>query len=218
MSSNISEPTQDVQKPKSGWLNILVDYGPLLVFLGVYKLSSPDEPGPLGEIAAVIQGTIAFMIAAVIALVFSRWKFGKISPMLMLSTALIVGFGAMTIWLQDARFIQIKPTAIYVMFGVALLIGYWRGKALLQILLEAAFDGVDEEGWLKLSRNWGLFFLVLAGINEVMRAQFSFETWLWAKLWVFMPLSFIFTFTQLPMLLKHGLDVGQEEEEAEEAS
>ncbi len=217
MSSNISEPAQDAQKPKSGWLNILVDYGPLLVFLGVYKLSSPDEPGPLGEIAAVIQGTIAFMIAAVIALVFSRWKFGKISPMLMLSTALIVGFGAMTIWLQDAKFIQIKPTAIYVMFGVALLIGYWRGKALLQILLEAAFDGVDEEGWLKLSRNWGLFFLVLAGINEVMRAQFSFETWLWAKLWVFMPLSFIFTFTQLPMLLKHGLDVGQDEE-AEEAS
>jgi intracellular septation protein len=209
MSSNISEPAQDAQKPKSGWLNILVDYGPLLVFLGVYKLSSPDEPGPLGEIAAVIQGTIAFMIAAVIALVFSRWKFGKISPMLMLSTALIVGFGAMTIWLQDAKFIQIKPTAIYVMFGVALLIGYWRGKALLQILLEAAFDGVDEEGWLKLSRNWGVFFLVLAGINEVMRAQFSFETWLWAKLWVFMPLSFIFTFTQLPMLLKHGLDVGQ---------
>jgi intracellular septation protein len=217
MSSNISEPAQDAQKPKSGWLNILVDYGPLLVFLGVYKLSSPDEPGPLGEIAAVIQGTIAFMIAAVIALVFSRWKFGKISPMLMLSTALIVGFGAMTIWLQDAKFIQIKPTAIYVMFGVALLIGYWRGKALLQILLEAAFDGVDEEGWLKLSRNWGVFFLVLAGINEVMRAQFSFETWLWAKLWVFMPLSFIFTFTQLPMLLKHGLDVGQDEE-AEEAS
>jgi intracellular septation protein len=117
MSSNISEPAQDAQKPKSGWLNILVDYGPLLVFLGVYKLSSPDEPGPLGEIAAVIQGTIAFMIAAVIALVFSRWKFGKISPMLMLSTALIVGFGAMTIWLQDAKFIQIKPTAIYVMSG-----------------------------------------------------------------------------------------------------
>jgi intracellular septation protein len=64
---------------------------------------------------------------------------------------------------------------------------------------------------------WRVFFLVLAGINEVMRAQFSFETWLWAKLWVFMPLSFIFTFTQLPMLLKHGLDVGQDEE-AEEAS
>ena len=204
-------------KPKSGWLNILVDYGPLLVFLGVYKFSTPDEAGTSGEIAAVIQGTIAFMVAAVIALVFSRWKFGRVSPMLMLSTALIVGFGALTIWLRDESFIQIKPTAIYAMFGAALLIGYWRGKALLQVLLEAAFDGVDEAGWLKLSRNWGLFFFVMAAINEVMRLQFTFETWLWAKLWVFMPLSFIFTMTQIPMLMRHGLDVGEEEKTSDTA-
>ena len=65
-------------KPKTGWLNILVDYGPLLVFLGVYKFYAPDDPGPLGEIAAVIYGTIAFMVAAVVALAFSKWKFGKI--------------------------------------------------------------------------------------------------------------------------------------------
>tara|TARA_R110002072_G_scaffold38314_25_gene111105 strand:- start:2145 stop:2807 length:663 start_codon:yes stop_codon:yes gene_type:complete len=192
-------------KPKSGWLNILVDYGPLLVFLGVYKFAAPDEPGPLGEIAAVIYGTMAFMVAAVAALAFSKWKFGKISPMLMLSTALIVGFGALTIWLRDPGFIQIKPTAIYVFFGVVLLVGYARGRAMLQILLEAAFEGVDQQGWLKLSRNWGVFFLALAVLNEVLRAQLSFESWLWAKIWVFMPLTFLFTFTQIPMLLKHGL-------------
>ena len=200
------------QKPKSEWLNTLVDYGPLLVFLGVYKFAAPDEGGTFGEITAVIQGTIAFMIAAVVALVFSKWKFGKVSPMLMLSTALIVGFGALTIWLRDERFIQIKPTAIYVFFGIVLLIGYARGKALLQTLLEAAFEGVDREGWLKLSRNWGLFFLALAGLNEVLRAQLSFESWLWAKLWVFMPLSFLFTFTQIPMLLRHGLALEDKEE------
>ena len=55
-------------KPKTGWLNILVDYGPLLVFLGVYKFYQPPETSTFGEIAAVIYGTIAFMIAAVAAL------------------------------------------------------------------------------------------------------------------------------------------------------
>lgn len=209
----MSEPTNTVEaKPKSGWLNILVDYGPLLVFLGVYKLYSPDEPGPLGEIAAVIYGTIAFMVAAVVALAFSKWKFGKISPMLMLSTALIVGFGALTIWLRDPDFIQVKPTAIYAFFGVVLLIGYARGRAMLQILLEAAFEGVDQQGWLKLSRNWGVFFLALAVLNEVLRAQMTFEGWLWAKFWVFMPLTFLFTFTQIPMLLKHGLALDDADE------
>jgi len=80
-----------------------------------------------------------------------------------------------------------------------LLIGGWlRDKALLQILLEAAFEGVDRDGWLKLSRNWGVFFVFMAGLNEVLRLQLDFESWLWAKLWVFMPLSFLFTFSQIP--------------------
>ncbi|WP_421990863.1 inner membrane-spanning protein YciB [Qipengyuania sp.] len=199
-------------KSKSGWLNILVDYGPLLVFLGVYKFYQPPETSTFGEIAAVIYGTIAFMIAAVVALVFSKFKFGHVSPMLILSTALIVGFGGLTIWLQDEKFIQIKPTAIYLLFGALLIGGWLRGKALLQILLEAAFEGLNREGWLKLSRNWGLFFVFMAGLNEILRLQLSFESWLWAKLWVFMPLSFLFTFTQIPMLLKHGLALEEKDE------
>ncbi|SMQ73901.1 intracellular septation protein [Altererythrobacter xiamenensis] len=201
----MDQQSETKPKPKSGWLNILVDYGPLLVFLGVYKFYQPPETSTFGEIAAVIYGTIAFMIAAVIALAFSKLKFGHVSPMLTLSTALIVGFGGLTIWLQDERFIQFKPTAIYALFGVLLIGGWLRGKALLQILLEAAFEGVDREGWLKLSRNWGFFFFALAGLNEVLVRMMDFEGWLWAKLWVFMPLSFLFTFSQIPMLLKHGL-------------
>lgn len=201
-------------KQKSGWLNILVDYGPLLVFLGVYKFYAPEESSALGEIAAVIRGTVAFMLAAVLALGFSKWKFGRVSPMLWLSTALIVGFGALTIWLRDESFIQIKPTVIYVLFGSALIVGWLRGKALLEILLGAAFEGLDAQGWLKLSRNWAFFFFALAGLNEILRATLSFESWLWAKLWVFLPLSFLFTFTQIPMLLRHGLAAeGVKEEE-----
>ena len=209
MSEKISEPQA---RPKSGWLNTLVDYGPLLVFLGVYKFYQPPETSTFGEIAAVIYGTIAFMIAAVVALAFSKWKFGKISPMLMLSTALIVGFGALTIWLRDERFIQFKPTAIYLLFGIVLVGGWLRGKAMLQVLLEAAFEGVDKEGWLKLSRNWGLYFFAMAALSEVLVRTMSFESWLWAKLWVFLPLSFVFTLSQIPMLLRHGLALEDKED------
>ena len=213
MSEKISEPQA---KPKSGWLNTLVDYGPLLVFLGVYKFYQPPETSTFGEIAAVIYGTIAFMIAAVVALAFSKWKFGKISPMLMLSTALIVGFGALTIWLRDERFIQFKPTAIYLLFGIVLVGGWLRGKAMLQVLLEAAFEGVDKEGWLKLSRNWGFYFFAMAALNEVLVRTMSFESWLWAKLWVFLPLSFVFTLSQIPMLLRHGLALEDKEDVVKE--
>jgi len=195
----------DAKRTPSGWLNVLVDYGPILIFFIVYKWAAPADESPASEIVAVVQSTGAFIVAAIAALAFSKWKLGRVSPMLWLSTALIVGFGALTVWLRDERFIQIKPTVIYTMFALALIVGWLRGKALLKTLLEAAFEGLDQAGWLKLSRNWGLFFVILAVLNEILRAQLSFGDWLWAKLWVFMPLSFLFTFTQIPMLLRHGL-------------
>lgn len=203
------------KKAKSGWINVLVDYGPLLVFFLTYRHYSPGGDDPAGEVLAVIRGTGAFIVAALAAVAMSKWRLGKVSPMLWLSTALIVGFGALTIYFADPVFVQLKPTIIYLGFGVALLLGWWRGVALLKMLLEAAFEGLSDAGWLKLSRNWGLFFLVLAALNETLRNTLSFGDWLAAKLWVFMPLSFLFTFTQLPMLLRNGLSTqGQEEETA----
>ena len=192
-------------KPKSGALNLLVDYGPIAVFFLVYRYFAPKDHASLSEVAAVIRATGSFMIAALIALAVSKWKLGKVSPMLWLSTALIVVFGGLTIVLQDRVWIQIKPTVIYLLFGIALLAGYWRGVPLLRTLLQAAFEGLDEAGWMKLSRNWGWFFLVLAAINEVLRHTLQFGDWIAAKLWLFLPLTFLFTFTQVPMLLRHGL-------------
>ena len=197
---------QAAEKKKSGWLNIAVDYGPILVFFLVYRQFSPtDKNASVAEVLAVAYGTGAFMVAAVIALFVSRWKLGHISPMLWLSTALIVVFGGLTLLTQDKTFIQIKPTVIYLFFGGSLLLAVARGKALLKVLLETAFEGLSDRGWLLLSRNWGVFFLVLAALNEGFRHYLSFGGWLEAKLWVFLPLSFLFTLAHMPMLLRHGL-------------
>ena len=200
------------QSAGSSWINVAVDYGPLLVFFLTYRYFAPDGSDPVGEVFAVVRGTGAFIVAALLALAVSKFRLGKISPMLMLSTVLIVGFGMLTIFLGDPFWIQIKPTAIYAFFAVALLVAYARGKALLKWALETAFEGLSDEGWLKLSRNWGIFFIALALLNEALRHFLSFEDWLAAKLWVFLPLTFLFTFTQIPMLLRHGLDVGQEDD------
>lgn len=203
----------EATKPKSGWLNLVVDYGPVIVFFAVYKYYSPsDRENSVAEVLAVIKGTVSFMVAAVIALLVSKWKLGKISPMLWLSTLLIVGFGGLTVLLHDPIWIQVKPTAIYLLFGVVLLVGVWRGKALLKILLEAAFEGLNDTGWMKLSRNWGVFFLVLAGVNEGLRHWLSFGDWIAAKLWVFLPATFLFTFSQIPMLMRHGLAAEEQTE------
>ena len=208
-------------KAKSGWLNIAVDYGPILIFFLVYRHYSPtDGSSMFGEIGAVIRATIAFMVSAVAALAFSLWRLGRISPMLWLSTSLIIVFGGITVWTRNSAWIEHKPTLIYLSFGIVLVVGFIRGSPLLKHLLDAAFEGLSDAGWLKLSRNWGVFFFFLAVLNEAVIAYShwkypgvvapdqkdpAFQFWISAKVYLFMPLSFLFTFTQLPMLLKHGL-------------
>ncbi len=208
---------KDQPPKKSGWVSLAVDYGPIILFFIVYKyFSPPTRNNMVMEIAAVIKGTVAFMAGAVIAFGVSLVKYRHVSPMLWLSTALIMFFGGLTIWTQDPRWISHKPTVVYAFFALMLIGGWLRGKALLKVLLGAAFEGLDDDGWLKLSRNWGFFFIALALTNEVFanRDWFSFDDWLKAKLWLFMPLSFLFTFAHMPMLMRHGL-AGPAEVEAE---
>jgi intracellular septation protein len=185
------------------WLPYLIDFGPLLVFFLTYRFAKGD--GSFGATTGAIKATIAFMITIVIALMVSQWKLKKISPMLWLSAILIIGFGALTIYFHDARFIQLKPTIIYAGLAALLLGGWWRGKALLKYLMQAAFDGLDDAGWLKLSRNWGLFFLVMALANEAIRATLSFDTWLVVKVWGMTVVSFLFAISQVPVMMRHGL-------------
>jgi len=128
----------------------------------------------------------------------------------------VVFFGGLTIWFHDQRFIQIKPTIIYLFFATLLIGGLARGKPLLKYLLQAAYDGLSEEGWRKLSRNWAIFFIAMAGANEVMRETLSFETWLSVKVWGVTIVSFLFAAANIPMLLKHGLVL--EKGKAEEAA
>lgn len=191
-----------------GWLSYAIDYGPLLIFFAVFRWQK--GPGPVATTAAAVEATLAFMAAMLVAMAVARWKLGRISPMLWLSGLLVVGFGALTVWFNDPKFIQIKPTIIYAGFAAVLLGGLAFGKALIKPLLAAAFEGLTERGWWLLSRNWGLFFAGMALLNELLRYTLSFDDWLTAKVWGVTALSLVFALAQLPLMLRHGLKTGEE--------
>ena len=198
----------DPKKPShNGNLSLALDFGPLLVFFLTYK-GAGWIWGAANPITAMSFGTAAFMAAIVIAVIISKVKLGRVSPMLWLSALLILFFGGLTIYFHDQRFIQIKPTIIYAFFALMLFGGLLRGKALLKYLLQAAYDGLTEEGWRKLSRNWGLFFVAMAIANETMRRSMSFDAWLAVKVWGVTIVSIVFAAANIPMLMRHGLAIG----------
>lgn len=179
---------------------LAVDFGPLLVFFAVNALAT----GP--QIGRVLTSTVAFMIATAVAMVISRWRAGSISPMLWMSGALVLVFGGLTLWFHSETFIKLKPTIVYLMFASILTFGLLTGRPLLKQLLEAAYPGLTERGWTLLTRNWAVFFVVMAVLNEAVWRTQSWDFWVGYKLWGVMPATVLFAMANIPMLMKHGLN------------
>ena len=196
---------QAAAKPSAGF-NFMVDFGPLLAFFIAFKLQG------------VFFGTGVFMVAIAIAVTVSLVRFRRVSPMTWISAVLIVGFGALTLYFGNPRFIQMKPTIIYTGFSLLLFAGLAAGKPLLKYVFHLAFEGLSDKGWMKLTLNWAIFFAAMAILYEVMRAWLSFETWLTIKVWGLTILSLLFAFANIPMLLRHGLTVPEDDKKAPETA
>ena len=193
--------TTTAEKAPPGWVGPALDFGPLLAFFLAYKF--------LG----IFAGTAIFMLAIATAVLVSRIKLGRVSPMLWLSAILVVGFGGLTIYFHDPKFIQLKPTIIYALLASLLFGGLLTGRPLLKFVLEHGYKDLDEAGWMKLSRNWAWFFVAMAVANELMRASFSFDQWLAVKVWGVTIATLVFAMANVPMLMKHGMALEKVEEQ-----
>ncbi|HST35464.1 MAG TPA: inner membrane-spanning protein YciB [Allosphingosinicella sp.] len=191
-----------------GLANFALDFGPLLAFFLSYKIAQSYVPTAFG---ATMVGTVVFMMAILIAMGISLGVYRRVSPMMWISAVLVVGFGGLTLWFHDARFIQLKPTLIYTGFAALLFGGLLAGKPLLKYVFGPVFEGLSELGWRKISRNWAWFFAAMAVLNEVLRYNLSFETWLTVKVWGVTLLAFVFGACNIPMLLRHGLTIADPE-------
>jgi intracellular septation protein len=117
----------------------------------------------------------------------------------------VILLGGLTIWLQNETFIKMKPTVYYVLVASLLGFGLATGRPLLQRVLGGTYPGLDERGWVKLTRNWALFFAFMAVLNELVWRNSSTSFWVGFKLWGALPLTFLFAALNIPMLLRHGL-------------
>ena len=198
MASNPKNP------PIGPGFRLAIDIAPLAVFFIVNFVSS----GP--QIARLLAATAAFMVASAIAMVLSRWKTGRISPMLWMTGTLVLVFGGLTLYFHDETFIKVKPTFVYASFAAILTFGLVTGRPLLQSLLEAAYPGLTETGWRKLTINWAIFFVFMAVLNEMVWRNTTTDVWVAFKLWGALPLTMVFAIANVPTLMKHGLNTGQE--------
>ena len=194
-------------------LKLALDIGPLLLFFLANSrpalflpLVGPLLPGRVtsGEHIGIFVATAVFMITVVIALVISYALTRHLPVMPVITAAIVLVFGSLTLVLQDEQFIKLKPTIIYLLFGGVLLGGLAFGKPLLGTVFDSVFH-LKEEGWRKLTLRWALFFFALAVLNEIIWRTQTTDFWVSFKVFGVLPLTFLFAALQFPLMSKYAI-------------
>jgi intracellular septation protein len=172
---------------------LILDLGPLLIFFAAFKWGG------------FFIATGAFMAAIAVALAIGYAFERKLSPMPLFTAVLVMIFGGLTLYLQSEVFLKVKVTILYGFFGCILLGGLATGRLFIKYVFAEAFE-LDDAGWKKLTLRWGIFFLALAALNEVIWRQTSTDFWVEFKVWGILPLILIFAVAQTPLLLRHATD------------
>ena len=186
---------------------LMIDLGPLLAFFVTNFFA------PVPDALKIFVATGVFMVAMMAAMLLSQLRYGHISTLLWFSGIMVVLFGGLTLWLHDEAFIKIKPTIYYTLVAALLSFGLYTRRNLLKMALGTVYPGLSDRGWYLLTRNWIIFFVVMAVANETVWRSTSTDAWVAFKLWVFLPLTFLFMVANVPMLLKHGFALEESPEE-----
>ncbi len=177
------------------FLKFVADFGPLLIFFTIYYKSGND-------LTAAIPPLI---FATIVAVAVVYWIERKIPYIPLIGGVVISLFGGLTLYFSNPVFLYMKPTIINIIFAIILIFGkIFFKKNLLKFFFRSAFE-LNEEGWDKLNLRWAFFFIFLAILNEIVWRTQPETTWVNFKVWGIIPITFIFTALQLPMINKHKI-------------
>jgi len=167
-----------------------LDLGPLLIFFLAFQWSG------------IFVATGTFMVAVLAALGIGYSFERRLSPMPLFTAVLVLVFGGLTLYLKNDTFIKMKPTVLYAGFGLTLLGGLLFKRVFVKYVFAAAFE-LSEEGWRKLTIRWGIFFLILAAVNELVWRSMPTAAWVKFKVFGIVPLILLFALAQMPLVLRH---------------
>jgi intracellular septation protein len=212
--NTVPDATAKKGKAPPPWLKLVVEIGPLALFFFAnarpklfQPLVAPFLPPSIltGDNAGLFTATSVLMAAVVVALIVSFALTRRVPAVPLLTAVLAVGFGALTLYLHDATFIKMKPTVLYICFGLALIGGLVFNRPVLPILFDNAM-ALTERGWRLLTLRWAGLFFALAALNEVVWRTQSNDVWVAFKFPGIFILILLFTLAQVPFIMRHKLD------------
>jgi intracellular septation protein len=193
-------------------MKFLFDLFPVILFFATFKFAEGHKEGAAGVLddlfgrigltnfpldqAPILLATVVVIVATFAQIAWVWWRHGKVDKMLWISLGLIVILGGMTIAFRDETFIKWKPTVLYWIFALVLLVSAAAfGKNLIRAMLEAQIEAPDHI-WARLNLAWILFFVAMGAANLFVALSFPTDIWVNFKLFGTMGLMLAFILAQ----------------------
>ena len=199
MSDSAPTPAAENAPAKRAGGPIFVDLGPVIIFMLTYNLARGRVPA--GE--EIYLATGVFIAATIAAIGYAWFKQKRLPPMLIVTAVVVLVFGGLTLALHDPVFIKMKPTIVNLLYAGVILGGLAVKQNVWKMLFQNAFPALPENVWTNFALRWGVFFIFLAILNEVIWRNFSEAFWANFKVFGVMPLTFLFMLANMPLLMKH---------------
>jgi len=152
----------------------------------------------------IFQATQLAMVAAVLQLLASRLRYGKVKRMHAFTFAAIIVFGGITLALHDEMFIKLKPTVLNWGFALAFLCApLFFKKNLLKLAIGDKIV-MPDPAWFRLNLMWVTYFFLIGAANLYVALSFSQEVWgkfrifgIYGALLVFMVVQGVFVYRHM---------------------
>jgi len=151
-------------------MHFLAEYFPLILFFAAFKLSD------------IYTATAVAIVASVVQIAYFKWRRGKVATMHWLSLAIIVIFGGATLLLHDESYIKLKPTVLYWLFALVLLVGrtLFRRNLIAALLPDLT---LPEPVWARITWGWVAFLGAMGAANLYIASRFPLDVWVNFKCW-----------------------------------
>jgi intracellular septation protein len=194
------------KKPINAGLKMGLELGPVILFFILYTRIKDQSFTILDSTyQGFIVATALFIPVVVAATAYLWWRTGHLSRMQLMTAILVVVFGGLGIWFNDERFFKMKPTILYLMFGIFLGVGLLQGKSYVQYVMAEAMVMTDA-GWMIFTKRITALFFALAIANEAIWRTMSTDAWVNFKTFGLPGILFLFIMAQMKLFTTYVPD------------
>jgi intracellular septation protein len=187
-------------------LKLVLEVGPIAVFFLAYRMAPTPEGLATAErqLEQILFATAVFVPTILASLALSYALTRKLPRMAVITAVVVTIFGGLTLILRDDTFVKMKPTILYALFAGILAFGLLRGQSYLKYLMDELIP-MQDEGWMKFTNRFIVFYVFLAILNEIVWRGFGTDAWVNFRTFVLPLANFGFVMAQVPLFTRYAV-------------